>query len=98
MKKAAYRRSVMVKLLVVLVMLFCGVSTPAAQAHESAAHRVARITIELDPHACYGVLEAIKDVGYLRAEKVFAKEYGYGRRPGAIAVFAELAAQCGRLH
>ena len=86
----------MIKILLVLVMLFCG-CTSTAQAHESAAHRVARVTIERDPSACYGVLEGIKDVGYLRAERVFARSYPDGRRPGAVAVFAELAAQCGRL-
>jgi hypothetical protein len=87
----------MTKILIVLVMLFCGVPSTQAVA-DSAAHRVARVTIERDPSACYGVLEGIKDVGYLRAERVFARAYVRGSGPGAVAVFAELAAQCGRLH
>lgn len=35
--------------------------------------------------------------GYLHAEHIFARNYGYSRRPNAVAVFAEFNAQCARI-
>jgi hypothetical protein len=84
-----------ITVLLIAALLSVGLLTSTAQAHESAAHKIARITIERDPAICPAVKRAINIAGYLRTEQVFARSYPL-THPPAYAVFAEIVAQCAR--